>query len=49
MCGISSIYKEDCMDNAATVATRAISDKIDCINSIKVFTQNADYEPNNNF
>jgi hypothetical protein len=49
MCGISSIYKEDCMDDAATVAARAISDRIDCIDDIEVFTQDADYEPDDDF
>jgi hypothetical protein len=49
MCGISSIYKEDCMDDAATVAARAISDRIDCIDGIEVFTQDADYEPDDDF
>ena len=49
MCGISLIYKEDCIDDAVTVAARAISNKIDCINNIKVFTQDADYKPDNDF
>ena len=49
MCGISSIYKEDCMDDAATVAARAISDRIDCIDGIEVFTQDADYKPDDDF
>jgi hypothetical protein len=49
MCGISSIYKEDCIDDAATVVTRAISDRIDCIDGIEVFTQDADYEPDDDF
>jgi hypothetical protein len=49
MCGILSIYKEDCINDAATVTARAISDRINCINSIEVFTQDADYKPDDNF
>jgi hypothetical protein len=44
MCGILLIYKEDYINDAATVAIRVISDRIDCINDIEVFTQDADYK-----
>jgi hypothetical protein len=49
MCDILSIYKEDYIDDVATVATRAISDRINCINGIEVFTQDTNYKPDDNF
>lgn len=42
MCGVSSIYKDNCIEDAATVVARAVSDGIatrrDTIGRIKVST-----------
>jgi len=50
MCGISSIYKEDSIEDAATIAVRAMNGntagagRIDCIDGIEVFTQDAEFD-----
>ena len=55
MCGISSIYKDDCIEDAAMVSARAMNGnttgdgRIDSINGIEVFTQDAEFEVDNDF
>jgi len=55
MCGISSIYKDDCMEDAAMVSARAMNGnttrdgRIDSINGIEVFTQDAEFEVDDDF
>ena len=55
MCGISSIYKDDCIEDAAMVSARAMNSnttrdgRIDSINGIEVFTQDAEFEVDDDF
>jgi hypothetical protein len=47
MSGISSIYKDDCIEDSATVAVTAM--KRDIIRSIEVFSQDAELELDDDF
>jgi hypothetical protein len=47
MSGISSIYKDDCIEDSATVAATAM--KRDIIRSIEVFSQDAELELDDDF
>ena len=41
MCGMSSIYKEDCIEDVATIAVRSMQEstvRISIINGVEVFT-----------
>ena len=42
ICGISSIYKDNCIEDAATVAANAMNR--DMISSIEVYTQDAEFD-----
>jgi hypothetical protein len=40
--GITSVYKDDCMDNASTIASSAIQKEV--IGGIEVHTQDVEFE-----
>ena len=42
ICGISSIYKDNCIEDAATVATNIMNR--DTIGSIEVYTQDTEFD-----
>jgi hypothetical protein len=45
MSGIVSVYKDDCIDNASTIASSALQkEPKEVIGSIEVYTQDADFE-----
>jgi hypothetical protein len=49
MCGISSVYKDDCIEDAAIIAAAAVQnstavDRVASIGGVEVFTQEAEFE-----
>jgi len=47
MCGITSVYKEDSMEDAAEIAAKAMQqgiERISVIDGVEVFTQDADFD-----
>ena len=50
MCGMTSIYKDDSIEDAATIAAKAIQEeKICMIDGVEVFTQDAEFDLDNDF
>jgi len=47
MCGITSVYKEDSIEDAAEIAAKAMQqgiERISVIDGVEVFTQDADFD-----
>ena len=45
ICGISSIYEEDSIEDAATISAKAMNSRIDQVGGVEVFTQDAEFDP----
>ena len=54
MCGMSSIYQDDCMVDAAIIAANVMSqtiiaEKRDVVSGVEVFTQDAEFDLDSDF
>jgi len=47
MAGLSSVYKDDCIEDPAIIAAKAMqqsTDRISIIDGVEVFTQDAEFD-----